>query len=99
MTTGSRGGTRTSAGKPALAIDVSCDDEIVVTLDDGRVVRAPLTDRLRAASREQRASGVVEDFGTALHWGSVDEDVSVAHLLGVAEEELYALAGFEQGGR
>lgn len=73
-----------------------CDDQdIVVTLEDGREVRAPLTDRLRAVSADERADGMVEDRGTALHWEHADEDIGVAHLLGVSEAELYALAGFE----
>lgn len=97
MTSGSRAGTAISSARPALAVRVLCDDhDVIVTLDDGRVVRAPLTERLREATAEQRAEGVVEDFGTALHWESADEDLSVAHLIGVSEEQLYELARFER---
>lgn len=98
MASGSRAGTTTSTpdAKPGLARSVSCDEhDIIVTLEDGRVIRAPLSERLRAATPAQRATGVVEDFGTALHWPEVDEDLSVAHLLGVSEEEVMELAGFE----
>lgn len=99
LTSGSRSGTGTSNGKAALAVDLRCDDrEIIVTLDDGRTIRAPLTDRLRAATPQQRAEGVVTDLGTALHWKTIDEDIGVARLLGVSEEELYAIAGFEREG-
>jgi len=89
--------SRRQGPPPALAVSVRCDNErIYVTLTDGRIVTAPLSDLLRAATPEQRADGVVEDFGTALHWPSIDEDIGVAHLLGVSEEALYELAGFER---
>ncbi|HEY8732691.1 MAG TPA: DUF2442 domain-containing protein [Candidatus Limnocylindria bacterium] len=96
MTSGSRPGTATSAtgGRAALARSVRCDDErFYVTLVDGREINAPLTDRLRAATREQRGNGRVQDFGTALRWDEIDEDLSVAILLGVSEAVLETLAG------
>ena len=97
MTSGSPVGTATSAPgpKPALAVRVRCDeDHVVVTLADGRTIRAHLTERLRAATPTQRDGGRVEDLGTALHWPEIDEDLSVAALLGVSEEALEELAGF-----
>jgi hypothetical protein len=79
---------------------VSCDeDDVIVTLADGRTIRTPLTERLRAATVTQRDSGRVEDLGTALHWPEIDEDLSVAALLGVSEDELEELAGFEPAPR
>jgi hypothetical protein len=97
VTSGSRPGNATSAtGRPALARSVRCDDDRVhVTLTDGREISAPFTDRLRSATPEQRTRGRVVDFGTAVRWDDLDEDLSVAGLLGVAEGELEALAGFE----
>lgn len=97
MTSGSQRGTATSAGgRPALASSVRCDDErIRVRLVDGREIDVPLTARLHAATLEQRDGGRVVDFGTALRWEAIDEDLSVAGLLGVDEAELEALAGFE----
>ncbi len=35
------------------------------------------------------------DYGTALRWDEIDEDLSVAGLLGVPEERLEELAGFD----
>jgi hypothetical protein len=81
----------------ALAVGVSCDDEqILVRLDDGRELSAPLTPTLRAASSAARRNCVVEDFGTALHWPDADEDIGVNSLLGVPEDDLLELAGFKR---
>lgn len=57
----------------------------------------PLTARLRAATPAQRARGRVEGWGTALRWDELDEDVGIAHVMGVAEDELDAAAGFKKG--
>jgi len=94
---GSRRGHVSSNGKVmALAVAVSCDDErILVTLDDGRELSAPLTPILRAASPTARRNCVVEDYGTALHWPDADEDVGVNSILGVPEDDLLELAGFK----
>lgn len=80
-----------------VAVAVLCDDErLHVTLSNGRVVTAALTDfpRLARASRRQRSSAIIEAFGTSIHWPEVDEDIGVSQLLGVAEETLYRFAGF-----
>lgn len=91
-----RGGAASSPRHaPGLARSVRCDDEFLyVTLHDGRVVPAPLTPRLRTATAEQRARYAIEDDGTAIHWPEIDEDVGVAHVLGISEEELYEFAGW-----
>ncbi len=74
---------------------VRCDDERVrVTLSDGRVVTAPLTSRLRAATPAARRSCRVTDFGTGLRWDDADEDIGVNYVLGVPEDELEEFAGF-----
>jgi len=76
-------------------VAVRCDDEqMYVTFDDGRVLTAPLTKRLRAATPAQRRNCVVDDFGTGLHWEDADEDLGVNWVLGVPEDELEAFAGF-----
>ena len=85
-------------GRPALAVAARCDDdELVVELSDGRTVRVPLTERLRAATPEQRRDCRIEDFGAVIRWDALDEDVSVAGLLGVAEDDVLALAGLRPG--
>ncbi len=79
----------------SLARRVSCDEQgIRVTLEDGRTVSTPLTQRLREATPEQRRRCRVVDFGTALRWEDVDEDVGLDAILGVPEDELLAFAGF-----
>ena len=95
---GSRPGTATSApgASPALARSVRCDEQhIYVALGDGREISVPLTVRLRAATPAQRSAGQIADYGTALRWDEIDEDLSVAGLLGVPEEILEELAGFD----
>ena len=55
-----------------------------------------LTPRLKAATPEQRARWQIESFGTWIHWEELDEDLAVAHVIGVTEDEVYDLAGFER---
>lgn len=80
-----------------VATDVRCTDhDVVVTLSNGREVRAPLTryPRLANATARQLANSRIEAFGTSIHWPDVDEDIGVNQLLGVSEEELARFAGF-----
>jgi len=92
---GSPRGIGSSGKKLGFARSVRCDDKLIyVTLTDGRAMSAPLTPRLQAATQRQRDQGVVEDFGTGLHWEEIDEDVGVNYVLGVPEDELEAFAGF-----
>ncbi len=68
----------------ALAVDVSCSsDALSVTLSDGRVVSAPLVwfPRLADASRRERSEWELIGGGIGIHWGAIDEDISVASLL------------------
>ncbi len=93
-----RSSARREPVAPGLAERVRCDDErLYVTLTDGRVFSQPLTDRLQKANGRQRANWVIEDFGTAIHWPDVDEDIGVAHVLGIPEDDLYDFAGFTTG--
>lgn len=68
----------------ADAVDVACtDDELVVTLVDGRRVSAPLAwfPRLLGATPAQRANWRLIGRGVGIHWDDVDEDISVRTLL------------------
>lgn len=68
----------------ADAVDVSCtDDELIVTLVDGRKVSAPLEwfPRLLRATPQQRAKWRLIGGGVGIHWQDVDEDISVRSLL------------------
>lgn len=58
------------------------NDSIIVELEDGRTVSAPVSwyPRLANASEEERNNW--EIFGrTGLHWPDIDEDISVLALL------------------
>lgn len=57
------------------------DDNLCVSLSDGRTISAPLAwfPRLLEAEPEQRAQ--VELSKGGLHWEALDEDISVAGLL------------------
>lgn len=57
------------------------EDNLWVSLSDGRTIAAPLAwfPRLLDATAEQRA--MVELSQSGLHWEALDEDISVAGLL------------------
>lgn len=59
------------------------DDDLIVSLVDGRVLSVPLAwfPRLFHATPEQRADWRLIGDGEGIHWESVDEDLSVAGLL------------------
>jgi hypothetical protein len=66
----------------ARPIAAECDDNhLIVTLADGRVLRAPLWwyPRLLAASPNRRA--VIDLSPLGVHWPEIDEDISVASIL------------------
>jgi len=66
------------------AIDVRCtSDELVVSLNDGRVLSVPLAwfPRLASATPEQLATFELLGDGEGIHWPAVDEDVSVVGVL------------------
>jgi hypothetical protein len=80
-----------------VATAVRCDDDsLIVTLSNGREVRAPLTrfPLLATATPAQRRRAQIEGFGTSIHWPDLDEDIGVNVLLGVSEEDLARFAGF-----
>jgi hypothetical protein len=66
------------------ATDVVCtDDEISVTLADGRRLVVPIAwfPRLAHAPAAARARFELLGDGQGIHWPDVDEDVSVAGLV------------------
>lgn len=66
------------------AIAVHCtEDELVVSLNDGRILSVPLAwfPRLAGASPEQLAAFELLGEGEGIHWPSVDEDISIVGLL------------------
>ena len=75
----------TLISKPiADAVEVAFnDDELIVTLVDGRRVSAPLAwfPRLLGATPAQRQNWRLIGGGVGIHWDDVDEDISVRSLL------------------
>ena len=72
----------------ARATDVTVtDDALVVRLRDGRALSVPLSwfPRLRDATVEQRSRWELSGEGTGIHWPALDEDISVAGLLGLPD--------------
>lgn len=66
----------------ATAVEVT-DDELSVTLADGRRLRVPLVwyPRLLHAVAAQRRNWELIGDGQGIHWPEIDEDLSVAGLL------------------
>ena len=67
-----------------LAHDVRfSEDDIVVSLVDGRTVSVPLVwfPRLAAASNQQRENYELLVDGEGIYWPDIDEDLSVDGLL------------------
>ncbi|HDL01069.1 MAG TPA: DUF2442 domain-containing protein [candidate division Zixibacteria bacterium] len=67
-----------------LAQDVSfTDDDLIVSLVDGRKVVVPLvrSARLSNASKSQLENFEILGDGEGIHWPDIDEDLSVDGLL------------------
>jgi hypothetical protein len=62
-------------------------DAFVVHLQDGRSLSVPLEwfPRLRDATREQLSLWELIGSGVGIHWPDLDEDISVAGLLGLPD--------------
>ena len=82
----------TSIGRmPKLStrvLNVSFDaDHVWFTLDDGRTLGVPMVwfPRLEKANVEQRSKWELIPGGDAVHWPDIDEDLSVAGLLGLPD--------------
>jgi hypothetical protein len=68
----------------ALAQAVMCtDDELIVSLIDGRTISIPILwfPKLANATPEQRANFEILGLGEGIHWPDIDEDLSVKGLL------------------
>ena len=66
----------------AIGLEVT-DDELIVSLADGRKLSVPIAwyPRLANASREQRRKWEIIGPGVGFHWPDVDEDLSVEGML------------------
>lgn len=75
--------TSTLANSPtAIGVEVS-EEELTVSLSDGRVVRVPLSwyPRLSNALPQHRATWKFIGGGHGIHWPELDEDISVENVL------------------
>jgi len=61
----------------------STDDLLVVELEDGRTISAPLAwfPKLLHTSQKDRDHWEVSGAGFGIHWPTIDEDLSVEGLL------------------
>jgi len=66
----------------AVGLEVT-DDELIVSLADGRRLAVPIAwyPRLAEASPEQRGNWEILGAGFGFHWPDVDEDLSVEGML------------------
>ena len=88
MSTSSSGGTSTFIAKDPRATHVDFqDDTLVVRLQDGRSLAVPLAwlPRLINATVEERRAWELVDDGEEIRWPALDEDLSVAALLGLPD--------------
>jgi hypothetical protein len=74
----------TSERHSVRAVDVKVtEDELSVSLEDGRTLVVPLAwyPRLFHSSRRQRARWRLIGRGVGIHWPAIDEDIRVEGLL------------------
>lgn len=59
------------------------DDTLSVDVGDGRTISVPLAwfPRLVHATQEERNNWRIIGGGEGIHWGNLDEDISIAGLL------------------
>jgi hypothetical protein len=76
----------------AKSVEVTSDGVFVVLSDGTRVAIEP-TPRLRSGTAADLERWNLGARGTLVHWPRLDEDLAVAHLLGLEEAELFDLAG------
>lgn len=64
------------------------EQRLHVSLTDGREISVPLEwfPRLYHASEEQRRNWELIGRGVGIHWEEIDEDISVAGLLGLPND-------------
>ena len=77
-----------------LASEIKCtEDELIVSLKDGRVLHRPLSwfPKLLHATPSQRNDFEILGDGEGVHWDSIDEDLSVKGFLqGISIEQVSA---------
>ena len=77
-----------------LASEIKCtEDELIVSLKDGRVLHLPLSwfPRLLHATPMQRNDFEILGDGEGVYWDSIDEDLSVKGFLqGISIEQVSA---------
>ncbi len=76
-------------GKTVRAASVYCKrNRLYVQLADEREISVPLAwfPRLLNATDEQRNAWELIGQGVGIHWDEIDEDISVAGLLGLSED-------------
>lgn len=76
-------------GRTATATGVYFDKKYIhVSLADGREISAPLEwfPRLKYASDDQRQQWELIGRGVGIHWEAIDEDISIAGLLGLPRD-------------
>lgn len=63
------------------------EDALVIRLRDGRVLSVPLAwfPTLRKATIAQRSNWGLLGDGIGVHWPELDEDISIAGLLGLPD--------------
>ena len=63
-------------------------EQLIVQLADGRQIGIPLAwfPRLQAGTPEQQAGWRLMGEGTGIRWDTLDEDISVAGLLGLTPD-------------
>ncbi len=63
-------------------------ERLHVCLSDGREISAPLSwfPRLQHATNDQRQQWELIGKGVGIHWEAIDEDISVAGLLGLPND-------------
>ena len=83
-----------SAGKTTFIAEVPratgvdfTEDALVVRLEDGRSLSVPLAwlPRLKNAPDKERRGYELVDGGEEIRWDAIDEDLSVAALLGLPD--------------
>ncbi len=74
--------------RPQAASVTVGDDALTVILADGRARTVPTAwlPRLAQATPEQRADWRLIGDGSGIHWEAIDEDISVAGLLGLPSD-------------
>ena len=86
--------TSSSAGRSIFIAEVPratgvdfTEDALVVRLEDGRSLSVPLAwlPRLKNAPDQERRAYELVDGGEEIRWDALDEDLSVAGLLGLPD--------------